>query len=48
MLQTEGISTTPITRLLTTGDLKSLQAAAQRWLYLPTVLCQGVSAALQD
>lgn len=48
LLRPEGVSTTPNTRLITTGDLKSLQAAAQRWLGLPPQVCQGVSAALPD
>ena len=48
LLQANGVSTAPRTRLLTTGDLASLQAAAQRWLSLPPQVCQGVSAVLQD
>jgi glutamate racemase len=34
-------------RLLTTGDLQGLQAAAQRWLGLPPEVCEAVPAALQ-
>ncbi|WP_300557314.1 glutamate racemase [Limnohabitans sp. Rim8] len=34
-------------RLLTTGDLQGLQAAAMRWLGLPPELCQAVPATLQ-
>jgi glutamate racemase len=48
LLHQGGVSTTPNSRLLTTGDLRSLQAAAQRWLGLPPQICQGVSAALPD
>jgi glutamate racemase len=33
--------------LLTTGDLQSLQAAAQRWLGLPPEICEAVPASLQ-
>jgi glutamate racemase len=33
-------------RLLTTGDLQGLQAAAQRWLGLPPEVCQAVPASL--
>ena len=33
-------------RLLTTGDLQGLQAAAQRWLSLPPEVCQAVPASL--
>lgn len=39
-------ATQPRTHLLTTGDLKGLQAAAKRWLGLPPGVCQAVSAAL--
>ena len=35
-------------RLLTTGDLRGLDAAAQRWLGLPPKVCQAVPAALQS
>lgn len=35
-------------RLLTTGDLQGLQAAAKRWLGLPTEICEAVPASLQD
>ena len=31
-------------RLLTTGDLRGLQAAAQRWLGLPPEVCEAVPA----
>jgi glutamate racemase len=41
-------STHQRTRLLTTGDLTSLQAAAQRWLDLPPEVCQAVPASLQN
>ena len=34
-------------RLLTTGDLQGLQAAAQRWLGLPPALCEAAPATLQ-
>ena len=34
----------PTMRLLTTGDLKGLQAAAQRWLGLPEEACEAVPA----
>lgn len=34
-------------RLLTTGDLQGLRAAAQRWLGLPPEVCEAVPAALQ-
>jgi len=34
-------------RLMTTGDLQGLQAAAQRWLGLPPQLCEAVAATLQ-
>ncbi|WP_090047948.1 glutamate racemase [Limnohabitans sp. 2KL-27] len=34
-------------RLLTTGDLQGLQAAAQRWLDLPANCCEAVPASLQ-
>jgi glutamate racemase len=34
-------------RLLTTGDLQGLQAAAMRWLGLPPELCEAAPAALQ-
>lgn len=34
-------------RLLTTGDLQGLQAAAQRWLGLPPEVCQAAPALLQ-
>lgn len=34
-------------QLMTTGDLKGLQAAAKRWLGLPPDVCQGVPASLQ-
>ncbi len=34
-------------RLLTTGDLQGLQAAAQRWLGLPPEVCAAVPAVLQ-
>jgi glutamate racemase len=33
-------------RLLTTGDLQGLQAAAQRWLGLPPELCEAAPAIL--
>lgn len=33
-------------RLLTTGDLQGLQAAAKRWLHLPAEVCQTVPASL--
>jgi glutamate racemase len=33
-------------RLLTTGDLQGLQAAAQRWLGLPPEVCRAVPASL--
>jgi glutamate racemase len=33
-------------RLLTTGDLQGLQAAAQRWLGLPSELCEAAPAIL--
>jgi glutamate racemase len=33
-------------RLLTTGDLQGLQAAANRWLHLPAEVCQTVPASL--
>ncbi|ALK88262.1 glutamate racemase [Limnohabitans sp. 63ED37-2] len=36
----------PTIRLLTTGDLKGLQAAAQRWLSLPEEACEAVPASL--
>jgi glutamate racemase len=36
----------PTVRLLTTGDLKGLQAAAQRWLGLPEEACEAVPASL--
>lgn len=42
--QPEGAA--PSIRLLTTGDLKGLQAAAQRWLGLPEEACQAVPASL--
>jgi glutamate racemase len=48
LLYEDGGSTKPSTRLLTTGDLKSLQAAAQRWLDLPSEFCQAVPASLQN
>ena len=35
-------------RLLTTGDLQGLQAAAQRWLGLPPKVCETVPAKLRD
>jgi glutamate racemase len=34
-------------RLLTTGDLQGLQAAARRWLGLPPELCEAAPASLQ-
>lgn len=34
-------------RLLTTGDLQGLQAAAQRWLGWPADVCEAVPASLQ-
>lgn len=34
-------------RLLTTGDLQGLQAAAQRWLGLPAKVCESVPASLR-
>lgn len=34
-------------RLLTTGDLRGLRAAAKRWLELPPDVCQSVPASLQ-
>ena len=34
-------------RLLTTGDLQGLQAAAQRWLDLPANCCEAVPGSLQ-
>ena len=34
-------------RLMTTGDLQGLQAAAMRWLGLPSGLCEAVPATLQ-
>jgi glutamate racemase len=34
-------------RLLSTGDLQGLQAAAQRWLGLPPKICEAVPASLQ-
>ena len=34
-------------RLLTTGDLQGLRAAAQRWLGLPPEVCEAVPASLQ-
>jgi glutamate racemase len=34
-------------RLMTTGDLQGLQAAAMRWLGLPPQLCEAVPANLQ-
>jgi glutamate racemase len=34
-------------RLLSTGDLQGLQAAAQRWLGLPPEICEAVPASLQ-
>jgi glutamate racemase len=40
----EGVA--PSIRLLTTGDLKGLQAAAQRWLGLPEEACEAVPASL--
>jgi len=33
-------------RLITTGDLQGLQAAAQRWLGLPPEVCEAVPALL--
>lgn len=42
--QPEG--TAPTIRLLTTGDLKGLQAATQRWLGLPAEVCEAVPASL--
>ena len=36
----------PTMRLLTTGDLKGLQAATQRWLGLPAEACEAVPASL--
>ena len=36
----------PTVRLLTTGDLKGLQAAAQRWLGLTEAACEAVPASL--
>jgi glutamate racemase len=36
----------PTIRLLTTGDLKGLQSAAQRWLGLPEEACEAVPASL--
>ena len=36
----------PTMRLLTTGDLKGLQAATQRWLGLPAKACEAVPASL--
>jgi glutamate racemase len=33
-------------RLMTTGDLQGLQAAAQRWLDLPPEVCVAVPALL--
>lgn len=35
-------------RLLTTGDLQGMQAAAQRWLGLPPEVCETVPAKLRD
>lgn len=35
-------------RLLTTGDLQGLQAAAQRWLGLPPEVCEAVPALLNN
>ena len=35
-------------RLLTTGDLQGLQAAAQRWLDLPPEVCEAVPALLSN
>jgi glutamate racemase len=35
-------------RLLTTGDLQSLQAAAQRWLGLPSEVCGAVPSLLSN
>ncbi|WP_416548747.1 glutamate racemase [Limnohabitans sp. DCL3] len=37
---------TPTMHLLTTGNLQSLQAAAQRWLGLPPEVCEAVPADL--
>ena len=48
LLSQDSISTKPSARLLTTGDLESLQAAAQRWLDLPAELCQAVPASLHN
>jgi glutamate racemase len=42
--QPEGAA--PTILLLTTGDLKGLQAAAQRWLGLPEEACEAVPASL--
>lgn len=36
----------PVMRLLTTGDCKGLQAAADRWLGLPDEVCEAVPASL--
>ena len=41
------IAASPSIHLLTTGDLKGLQAAGQRWLNLPPNGCQGVPASLR-
>ena len=43
LLSQDGTSTKQSTRLLTTGDLESLQAAAQRWLGLPSQACQAAT-----
>jgi glutamate racemase len=35
-------------RLMTTGDLQGLQAAAQRWLGLPPEVCWAIPALLSN
>lgn len=48
LLQHKVASPKQRTRLLTTGDLRGLQAAAQRWLGLPPDVCQAVPTSLQN
>lgn len=47
LLSPNSSAAAPNMRLLTTGDLRGLQAAAQRWLGLSPTACQGVPASLQ-
>jgi glutamate racemase len=48
LLHSAEAPTTGITQLFTTGDLKGLQAAAQRWLGLSQGVCHQVPASLHN